>query len=52
MLLYDSNLPAPNPVTVRLFVLERGGLEIDAVTIDIENLENRGKAYQIGRAHV
>jgi glutathione S-transferase len=46
MIIYDSNLPAPNPVTVRLFVLERGGLEIDAVTIDIENLENRGKAYR------
>ncbi|MBP0623184.1 glutathione S-transferase family protein [Cupriavidus consociatus] len=46
MILYDANAPGPNPVTVRLFVLERGGLNLDVETIDLANLENRGKTYK------
>lgn len=46
MILYDANAPGPNPVTVRLFVLERGGLDLDVKTIDLANLENRSKAYK------
>lgn len=42
MKLYDAY--GPNPTTVRLFVLERG-VKIDAVTVDIINLENRSKRY-------
>lgn len=44
MKLYDA--PASNPMVVRLFILERGGLELDAQTIDVMNLENRGLAYR------
>jgi glutathione S-transferase len=46
MILYDANAPGPNPVTVRLFILERGGLEFDVETIDLANLANRRKAYR------
>ncbi|KAF2794348.1 glutathione S-transferase [Melanomma pulvis-pyrius CBS 109.77] len=44
MKFYDAQ--APNPYAVRLFVLERGGLELDVQTIDIMNLENRRLAYR------
>ncbi|KAF5585023.1 sterigmatocystin biosynthesis monooxygenase stcW [Fusarium subglutinans] len=44
MKFYDAQ--APNPFAVRLFVLERGGLEFDVQTIDIMNLENRRLAYR------
>lgn len=46
MILYDANAPGPNPVTVRLFVLERGGLSFDVETIDLANLANRAKSYR------
>lgn len=46
MILYDANAPGPNPVTVRLFVLERGGLSFDVETVDLANLANRAKAYR------
>lgn len=46
MILYDANAPGPNPVTVRLFVLERGGLSFDVETVDLANLVNRAKAYR------
>ncbi|MFS2154400.1 glutathione S-transferase family protein [Rhizobium sp. Rhizsp42] len=46
MILYDANAPGPNPVTVRLFVMERGGLSLDVVTIDLANLANRAKEYR------
>ncbi|KAI2830015.1 hypothetical protein CBS147320_4072 [Aspergillus niger] len=38
--------PAPNPMAVRLFVLERGGLTFDVETIDIMSLQNRRLAYR------
>ncbi|KAI0411903.1 glutathione S-transferase [Xylaria grammica] len=44
MRLYDAQ--APNPYVVRLFVLERGGLELDVEQVDIMNLENRRLAYR------
>lgn len=44
MKLYDA--PASNPMVVRLFILERGGLELDVQTIDVMTLENRGLAYR------
>ncbi|KAM5380111.1 hypothetical protein ACJZ2D_003758 [Fusarium nematophilum] len=44
MKLYDA--PASNPMVVRLFVLERGGLQLEVQTIDVMNLENRGLAYR------
>jgi hypothetical protein len=50
MILYDANAPGPNPVTVRLFILERGGLAFDVETIDLANLENRGNAFKDGVA--
>ena len=40
MKLYDAL--GPNPLVVRLFIHERGGLEFDAETVDIINLANRG----------
>lgn len=46
MILYDANAPGPNPVTVRLFVHERGGLSFDVETVDLANLANRAKAYR------
>jgi len=46
MILYDANAPGPNPVTVRLFVLERGGLSLDVETVDLASLANRAKAYR------
>lgn len=44
MKFYDSQ--APNPYVVRLFILERGGMELDVQQIDIMNLENRRLAYR------
>lgn len=44
MKLYDA--PAPNPYVVRLFVLERGGLQLDVQQVDIMSLENRRLAYR------
>lgn len=41
MLLYDGNAPGPNPVTVRHFILERGGLTLDVQQIDLAHLANR-----------
>jgi glutathione S-transferase len=46
MILYDANAPGPNVVTVRLFVLERGGLDLDVETIDLANLANRSQTYR------
>jgi glutathione S-transferase len=46
MILYDANAPGPNPVTVRLFVLERLGLSFDVTTVDLANLANRAKKYR------
>lgn len=45
MLLYD-NVHACNPLVVRIFILERGGLELDIQAVDIFNLENRRLAYR------
>lgn len=45
MKLYDTNAPGPNPVTVRQFILERGGLKMEVNHIDLAGLENRGEAY-------
>ncbi|KAB8275182.1 hypothetical protein BDV30DRAFT_236884 [Aspergillus minisclerotigenes] len=42
--LYDA--PAPNPYVVRLFILERGGLDLKVNQIDIMKLENRRLAYR------
>ncbi|KAG9499682.1 hypothetical protein J7337_008141 [Fusarium musae] len=44
MKLYDA--PASNPMVVRLFVLERGGISLDVETIDIMTMENRGLEYR------
>ncbi|KAE8383935.1 hypothetical protein BDV23DRAFT_167857, partial [Aspergillus alliaceus] len=38
--------PAPNPMAVRLFVLERGGLSFNVETIDIMSLQNRRLIYR------
>ncbi|KAB8226820.1 hypothetical protein ETB97_010119 [Aspergillus alliaceus] len=38
--------PAPNPMAVRLFVLERGGLSFNVETIDIMSLQNRRLTYR------
>lgn len=45
MLLFDTNSPGPNPVTVRQFVLERGGLSMDVEHVDLANLANREPDY-------
>lgn len=45
MIFYDSNIPAPNPCTVRQFVLERGGLNLDVEVVDLAGLANRGADY-------
>ncbi|KAH7123122.1 glutathione S-transferase [Dactylonectria macrodidyma] len=45
MLLYD-NIHAPNPLVVRIFIFERGGLELDIQAVDILNLENRRLPYR------
>ncbi|PIG82640.1 hypothetical protein AARAC_006441 [Aspergillus arachidicola] len=42
--LYDA--PAPNLYVVRLFILERGGLDLNVNQIDIIKLENRRLAYR------
>ncbi|KAK7408896.1 hypothetical protein QQX98_008957 [Neonectria punicea] len=44
MLLYD-NVHSPNSLVVRIFILERGGLELDVKSVDIIKLENRRPAY-------
>lgn len=46
MIFYDTDAPGPNPVTVRLFVLERGGLDLDIRLVSLASLENRGEAYR------
>lgn len=46
MIFYDANSPGPNPVTVRLFILERGGLDLKVKTIDLANLQNRSRSYR------
>lgn len=46
MILYDTDAPGPNPVTVRLFVLERGGLDPEIRLVSLAALENRGEAYR------
>lgn len=46
MILYDANVPGPNPVVVRLFVHERKGLQFDVRTIDLAGLENRRRPYR------
>ncbi|PSN60756.1 glutathione S-transferase [Corynespora cassiicola Philippines] len=45
MKFYDST-PAPNPYVVRIFMLERGGLDLEVEQVDIINLENRRLAYR------
>ncbi|TIC90933.1 Glutathione S-transferase 2 [Colletotrichum higginsianum] len=45
MLFYDNKL-APNPLVVRLFIMERGGLELDVQSVDIFNTEQRRLAYR------
>ncbi|KAH7150428.1 glutathione S-transferase [Dactylonectria estremocensis] len=42
--LYDA--PAPNPFVVRLFIQERGGIEMEVQQVDIMSLENRRLAYR------
>lgn len=44
MKFYDAN--ALNPMVVRLFILERGGIELDVEQVDIMNMENRRLAYR------
>jgi glutathione S-transferase len=44
LLFYDGQ--AVNTMVVRLFILERGGLSLDAQTIDIMALENRKPAFR------
>ncbi|KAF4456298.1 Protein ligF [Fusarium austroafricanum] len=44
MKLYDAG--ASNPMVVRLFVLERGGISLDVQTIDVMRSENRGLEYR------
>ena len=46
MIFYDADAPGPNPVTVRLFVLERGGLDLDVRIVSLSALENRGEPYR------
>lgn len=46
MIFYDANVASPNPAAVRLFILERGHLELDVQVVDIINLENRSKDYR------
>ncbi|RKK57390.1 hypothetical protein BFJ69_g17528 [Fusarium oxysporum] len=44
MKFYDAQ--ALNPYVVRLFVLERGGLDLDVQSIDTMNMENRRFTYR------
>ena len=44
MKLYDA--PAANTMAVRLFILERGGLELNIESIDITTMENRKPKYR------
>ncbi|KAL7757151.1 hypothetical protein ACKLNR_011678 [Fusarium oxysporum f. sp. zingiberi] len=44
MKFYDAQ--ALNPYVVRLFVLERGGLDLDVQSIDTMNMENRRLTYR------
>jgi glutathione S-transferase len=43
MKLYDA--PASNTMVVRLFILERGGIDMDVEPVDIMTMENRKPAY-------
>ncbi|KAH7242659.1 glutathione S-transferase [Fusarium tricinctum] len=45
MLFYD-NKSGPNPLVVRIFVMERGGLELDVQSIDLFKTEQRRLAYR------
>ncbi|KAL3488202.1 glutathione S-transferase domain-containing protein [Aspergillus germanicus] len=38
--------PAPHPMVVRLFILERGGLTLDVEAIEIKTRQNRRPAYR------
>lgn len=44
MKLFDGGL-APNPYTVRLFIAERGGLNLDVEKVDLLDLQNRREPY-------
>jgi glutathione S-transferase len=44
MKLYDA--PGANTMAVRLFILERGGLELEVQQVDIMTMENRKPAYR------
>ena len=44
MKLYDAQ--SNHPMVIRLFILERGGLELDTQVIDVASLENRRAAYR------
>ncbi|TXC06102.1 hypothetical protein FocTR4_00009477 [Fusarium oxysporum f. sp. cubense] len=44
MKFYDAQ--ALNPCVVCLFVLQRGGLDLDVQSIDTMNMENRRLAYR------
>lgn len=46
MILYDADAPGPNPVTVRLFALERGGLSFDVKIVSLSKLENRSADFR------
>jgi len=37
---------APNPLTVRLFIAERGGVALDVEAVDLIGLENRSLAFR------
>lgn len=45
MILYDADAPGPNPVTVRLFALERGGLHFDVEVVALSILQNRSADF-------
>ncbi len=44
MKLYDGGV-APNPFTVRLFIAERAGLDLEVEQVDLLNLANRREPY-------
>lgn len=46
MLLYDANVPSPNPFVVRLFAHERGNLSFSVEMVDIMTLANRAAPYR------
>lgn len=47
MILYDADAPGPNPVTVRLFALERGNLNFEVKVIALSRLENRSAEFAL-----